>query len=126
MGEGADDGGEQVFEDLRALGVSEAEIAQLKAEQQRDARSNVIEVEPENRGAVRIFLRAMSQWRGEAIVAGRHLLVMRSGLDYTVLPAIAQILNVELDEQTFDGVRVMEAEALTIHIRRQEEVLRRR
>jgi hypothetical protein len=124
MGE-RDDDGEQVFSDLRALKVPESEIAKLKAKHAGNARNNIIEVEPENRDAVRIFNRAMSQWRSETIVAGKHLLERHKGLDYAVLPTIAAALGIAFDERVFDAIRVMEGVALQIYVRRQEEYLRR-
>lgn len=125
MGERGDNG-EKLFADLRLHGVPESEIAALKAEHRRDARSDTIEIEPENRDTVLLFIRAMSQWRTEHIVAGDRLLEMRTGLDYGALPTVATALGVTLNAQLLDGIRIMEAESLRIHRRRQEDILRRR
>jgi hypothetical protein len=124
MGEREDDG-EKLFDDLRRWQVPEDEIAKLKAEHRRDARSSNIEVEPENRAAVRIFTRAMSQWRGHPVATAKHLLVVRTGLDYAALPVIAQATGHPLDEETLDKVRVMESIALAIYAERQTRILQR-
>lgn len=122
MGERADDG-EALYADLRLWGTPEAEIDRLKAEHRSHAQQSVVEIEPENRDAFRVFLRVMSQWRGQPIVAGTKLIFLRSGLEYATLPVVAQALGLVLDEELLDAVRVMEAEALLVHTQRQQDHL---
>lgn len=62
------------------------------------------EVWPDNMPSVEAFLDMATQWR-RAGMAG-----VRSGLDYSVLPAIFAIRNIPKKQQPtiFDDIRVME------------------
>jgi hypothetical protein len=123
MGEHADGGDEFFFDDLRKWGSPESKIAKLKAQRKPNAPAEFL-VEPENRDAVRVFMRALTQWRGETVVAGKLMFRTRTGLDYAALPPIVRALRVRLDEALLDAVRIMEAEALLVHARRQEAFLK--
>ena len=94
-------------------------LAEPKREAQRD-----IEVEPENRDAVRLFRRMLTQWRVETVVAGRVAVTIRHGLDKTVLPGIAAGIDIKLTDAVWDGLEAMEGEALTIFARREQAALR--
>jgi hypothetical protein len=67
-----------------------------------------------------------TQWHTQVVVAGKHLLRVRTGLDYGVLAGLAAGLQppVPLSEAVMDGLRLMEAEALVIYDRRNARVLR--
>ncbi|HSV16393.1 MAG TPA: DUF1799 domain-containing protein [Tepidisphaeraceae bacterium] len=125
MGEYSDGGDDTFFDDLRQWGSPESKIAKLKAQRKQNAPAEFF-VEPENRDVVRVFMRALTQWRGQSVVAGKHLLQLRSGLVYEALPTIATALRVEMDEPLLDALRVMEAEALLVHAQRQEQLLKGR
>lgn len=67
-----------------------------------------------------------TQWHTQIVVAGKHLLRIRTGLDYGVLGDLAAGLQppVPLSEAVMDGLRLMEAEALSIFDRRDARTLR--
>lgn len=62
---------------------------------------------PDNVPAVETFIAMQTQWR--VGMAGA------TGLDYTALPAVLSLVGVPADEHpdTFDCLRVMEAQAMT-------------
>ena len=69
---------------------------------------DIVEVWPDNEPAVRLYCAMQSQWR--VGFAGP------TGLDYAALPAVLSLLGVPADAHpdTFDCLRVMEAEALAV------------
>ncbi len=89
-------------------------------------REIVIEVEPENGDAVRLARQMQSQWRTSPTVIGKHLVFIRTGLDYGVLGPVAAALAIALDERVLDGLRALETEMLTIFAERQHQLLQRR
>jgi len=44
-----------------------------------------------------------------------------TGLDYSQLPVVAQLLEIPLDKERFDGIRVMERETLMVLAERNEK-----
>ncbi|QQP96480.1 DUF1799 domain-containing protein [Lysobacter enzymogenes] len=67
-----------------------------------------VEILPDNLGAVRVFTALGTQWRvGNAGAIG---------LDYSTLPVVMRLLGVRRADwpDTFDSIRVMEAEALAV------------
>lgn len=83
----------------------EAAALGFTAEDYADPRSNV-EVWPENWRYVKLFDALSTQWRGG--FSGP------TGLDYSVLKDTMELMGFERSEfnETFDVVRLMEAEAL--------------
>lgn len=69
---------------------------------------DTVEVWPDNEPAVRLYCAMQSQWR--VGFAGP------TGLDYAALPAVLSLLQIppEQHPDTFDCLRVMEAEALAV------------
>lgn len=67
----------------------------------------MVEVMPENWGAMRIFLAMDTQWR-RAGMAG-----VATGLDYAVLPVVAAALALALDADLLARLRILEGAALT-------------
>lgn len=111
---------------LEESGVSPEEISRVKARAEPEKRSNVIVVEPENAGAVRVFRQMQTQWRVQPITTARRVVLARTGLDYGALAPIAAALRVDLTEDIMDALRLLEAETLAIHMRRQEQILMQR
>jgi hypothetical protein len=117
--------GDRIIAAMEASGVEPEEIARAKARKEEDEPEYAhIVVEPENADAVRLCRQMQSQWRTEVINTGRQIVIARTGLDYGALAPIAAALRIVLDESTMDGLRLLEAEMLTIHMRRQEQQLR--
>jgi hypothetical protein len=85
-----------------AFGASPGEVAGPAHED-----AAVCELWPETVGALRLFEAMMSQWRVSGMGAP-------TGLDYAAIPATARLLGLERGalRRAFEGLRVMEAEAL--------------
>lgn len=66
----------------------------------------MVEVMPENWGAMRIFLAMQTQWR-RAGLSG-----IACGLDYAALPVVAGALAVALDADLLARLRIAEGAAL--------------
>ncbi len=73
-----------------------------------DLDDTAVLVWPENLPAVNTFIAMSTQWRTGAMGA--------TGLDYNALPAVMRLSGLPRCEwpDAFDGVRIMEAEALKI------------
>lgn len=105
--------------------MSPEQIAQFTGGRHaQQPRQRICEVEPENAGAVRLFLRMQSQWQMQALSAGTKAFIVRTGLDYTALPVVASALGLPLDTLLLDQVRVLEDESLSIFSKRQQRALR--
>jgi hypothetical protein len=111
--------------DLKAWKVSPARIAAMEAKAKGSEQPDVVEVEPENWDAFRIFRQMQTQWRQQTVLAGNKLVTLRTGLDYSGMPAIASALRIVPDQAVMDAIRAMEAEAINIHSDRQQAALRR-
>lgn len=61
---------------------------------------------------IRLFYSMATQWRFDPL-SGRRL-----GIDYSAVPATAQMLGVQMSPDRFHDMRVMEAEALNVLARR--------
>lgn len=68
------------------------------------ASSTALDVWPENAAAVRLFDAMLTQWR-----MGPRVPV---GLDYSALPLVQRHTGLRCRRQDFQGLQVMEAEAL--------------
>lgn len=65
---------------------------------------------PENERAVELFLAAQTQWR-------RNRDGALCGFDYPGVRAVAAMMGVEIDRETFEKLRVIETEAVGIAIK---------
>ena len=105
------------LEDLRAFGFPEAEIEKARTEAVRrwqEAESADFVVHPENVAAVRLALVCSTQWRTASLSTMGRAAIVRTGLDYGVVPLTAQLAGLaEVTADTFHRLRVMEAEAMT-------------
>jgi len=94
--------------------VSEESLARARGK----VRESTIDVEPENAGAVRLFIALGTQWRYQPRSNGKIEILVRTGLDYSVVPLVAQSLRVDTDEPLLAQLRILEAETLTIDAKR--------
>lgn len=99
-------------------------IAELEADKER-GKDIVVEIEPENADAVRIFRQMQTQWRRAVITTPKAVVLVHESLDYTPLPTIAGAIGAVLSEECLDALRIMEAETLLIFAKRNRDVLRR-
>lgn len=84
---------------MAAFGLTEADYPQAPEE---------IEIFPENWDAATAFVALATQWR--VSMAGA------TGIDYCAIEPVLRLRNVPTDRwpDVFDGIRVMEAEALDV------------
>jgi hypothetical protein len=108
----------QAAADLKAFGVPPEEIAKLGLAVDAPPQKRIVEVEPENADAVRVFLRMQSQWKQQSVGYGRAHITVPTGLDYSALPVVAQALGVTVTADLLDRLGVMEAESVRIVQRR--------
>ena len=80
----------------------------------REPESDAIDVEPENVDAVRLFLTLGTQWRMQPLSNGKLNLLVRTGLDYTVLPGICTALCITPGELLLTQLRALESETLRL------------
>lgn len=89
-------------------------------------REAIVEVEPENVDAVRLFFALQTQWRMEQLTgaSGKNTVnvLVRTGLDYGVLPGICTALCITPDEALLGALRTLEAETLRIEGERRQKL----
>lgn len=103
-----------MVEDLRAFDVPEAEVEDARvAFLTRAAPSDEFVVFGPNAAAVRLFQALRTQWRTASLSTMGRAEVVKTGLDYGVVQATAELRRLPLEGDTFDRLQVMEAEALT-------------
>jgi hypothetical protein len=73
----------------------------------------VLEIFPENAGAVRLFLKLATQWRTEALSTLGSATIIRTGLDYGVVEPTARMSGLAMDEGLLGQLQVLEAAALS-------------
>lgn len=107
--------------------MSPEKIAAVRATaKSKDDEGHVVEIEPENWDAFRLFRRMLTQWHTQSVVAGTKLVTVKTGLNYAALAVIRDELGIAPSQHTIDAIGLMEAEALVIHQRRETAQLRRR
>ena len=117
--------GQQAIDSLRRFGrpdLAEELEAKRETESQRE---NVVEVEPENVNAVRLFQSMQTQWNRIGLAAGFKAAIMRIGLRYEALPVVAAALGVAVGEHELQALQIMESEAIRIDHERQRRGLRK-
>lgn len=70
-----------------------------------------VEILGPNRDACRVFFAMATQWRTVAFVAGARAMIVKTGLDYAALTAVATALGVTFDEDLLDRMQILEVEA---------------
>jgi hypothetical protein len=104
-------------DELEAFGappeVVEAERRAAKAD-----RSQIIEIWPENLPPFRLFLALSTQWRNGPTGP--------AGLDYGVIKTTARMEGLAANTETFQGVRLCEAEALAVWVEQRNRERRRK
>ncbi|BCW89958.1 hypothetical protein sos41_31260 [Alphaproteobacteria bacterium SO-S41] len=95
------------------MGLSPEAAARLgaTAETAESDDDDAIEVLAENEDAVRLFLAAGTQWRVAVLPHPKGAILMRTALDYAVLPVVAGALGLTLDADLLDQLQTIEAEA---------------
>lgn len=91
------------------------DAARLRADlkRRRESRGNdVVEIWPDHADAVRLFFRLGTQWHGTTIVVGSKAITMKTGLNYSAIPAIAGASGIVVDARVLDQLRTIEDAAL--------------
>lgn len=99
---GAGGGSEDLAEDLEVMDAPAELITKARAENETE----VLDIMPENWPAVRLFAASGTQWR----LAGMS--GVPTGLDYAGVEAAARMAGIEMTEDLFGRLRVMERAAL--------------
>lgn len=99
---GAGGGSEDLAEDLEVMDAPAELVEQARAEKETE----VLDILRENWPAVRLFAACGTQWR----LAGMSGLP--TGLDYAGVEAAARMAGIEMSEDLFGRLRVMERAAL--------------
>lgn len=115
VGDGSSAIGEETIAEARAWGASDETLAKLRERDAHVERDKPVEVEPENVAAVRVFLAAQTQWRMQPLSNGKYNLLVRTGLDYAVLPVICTALCITADETLLAGLRILEGETVRLY-----------
>jgi hypothetical protein len=102
--------GEETLRELEQFGVGAKALARMRDE----PREHVVEIEPENADAARLFVAVQTQWRCTPRTNGKLELLERTGLDYSALPVVAHSLRLDLGEELLAQLRFLEAETLAI------------
>ena len=110
---------EETIAELKKHGVGEKSLAKARAQIREDS----IDVEPENEGAVRLFLALQTQWRMQPRTNGKITLLARTGLDYAAIPSVCTALALACDAGLLDALRALEGESLTLHASRNARLL---
>ncbi|WP_343221989.1 DUF1799 domain-containing protein [Marivibrio halodurans] len=84
-----------------------------------DVDDDAVEIWPEHEAVVRLFLALSTQWRVGGM-AGAPL-----GIDYASIETTGRLLGIEVTPAVFEDLRVMEAEARDVLLRRIEEAANR-
>ena len=99
-------------EDLRAFGLSEAEIARAQGQVAAAAPEEHFTVHPDNAVALRLFIALQTQWRTASLSTMGKAQVIRTGLDYGVVASTAQFEELQVGRDDFGRLRTLEYEAL--------------
>ncbi len=94
------------------MGASEQTLAKLRGAREND--DDTLEVEPENADAVRLFLGLQTQWRFSTLSNGKFNLLVRTGLDYGVLPVVCTALCITPGEALLGQLQLLEGETLRL------------
>lgn len=99
--------------DLVAFGMPEAYIAAAMADfGRRAAPEEDFQILPANTTAVRLFQALQTQWRTTAISTLSRAIVVRTGLDYGAIEPLARLRRIELEDDDFTRLQIMEVAAL--------------
>ncbi|MCX7586538.1 DUF1799 domain-containing protein [Phenylobacterium sp. 58.2.17] len=101
---------ERMLADMKWGGAPAERIEQMRAQLVGQVRDEDFLVHPANIPAVKVFLGMQTQWRW----LGTMTRAVRVGLDYSVLPVVAQAEGyAPFEGHDFTRLRVLEAEALS-------------
>lgn len=103
---------EETIAEAKAMGASDDALAKMRA--QCESGNDIVEVEPENVDAVRLFFALQTQWRQTPLSNGKITMLVRTGLDYGVLPVTCTALCITFDEDALAKLQLLEGETLRI------------
>ncbi|MFC6855752.1 DUF1799 domain-containing protein [Marivibrio halodurans] len=115
--QGGGGGPDLAVEDLIAFGLDPVDAERIGRIE--DVDDDAVEIWPEHEAVVRLFLALSTQWRVGGM-AGAPL-----GIDYASIETTGRLLGIEVTPAVFEDLRVMEAEARDVLLRRIEEAANR-
>lgn len=99
----------KMIDELVAFGAPEEVIEETRARLAPVVRDQTFLVHPDNVPAVKVFAAMQTQWRE----VGTMTRIVRRGLDYSVLPIVAEAEGVEpLRGMHFRRLQILEVEAM--------------
>lgn len=104
---------ERVADDYEWMGAPAETVAKIRAEARGSIPDSGLAIHPANENAVRLFLAMATQWRCQSLNTMARATIVRTGLDYPALEPTARLAGLELAEDDFVRIRLMEGEALT-------------
>lgn len=99
-------------DDYEWMGASAEVVAQIRAEARGSMPDTGFAVHPANETAVRLFLALATQWRCQSLSTMARAVVVRTGLDYAAIEPTARMAGLDLVDDDFARLRLLEAEAL--------------
>lgn len=87
-------------------------VAQIRAEARGVDPDAGLAVHPANETAVRLFLAMGTQWSQASLSTMTKAIMVRTGLNYAAIPVTASMMGLDLNDDVFARLRLMEGEAL--------------
>jgi hypothetical protein len=103
----------KVLEDMKAFGAPEPVIAAARARLMPPRAATVLPIHPDNVTAVKLFQALRTQWRLVPLSTMDRAEIRQVGLDYAAIEVTARLARLELEENDFARIQIMEAAALT-------------
>ena len=103
---------DRVVNEMADFGFSAEQIEATRAKYRAKIVDPTFDIFPQNVPACRLFLALATQWRTESLSSLGGGTWFRIGLDYSVVEFIARTIEVEVDQDCFVRLQILEAEAL--------------
>lgn len=94
------------------MGAPAHVVAQIRAEARGVDPEEGFAVHPDNGPAVRLFLALGTQWSQASLSTMTKAILVRTGLNYAAVPVTASMMALDLNDDLFARLRLMEGEAL--------------
>lgn len=103
---------DRVAADMARMGFGEAAIAQMRAKAASAEPDTGLAIHPENGAAVRLLLALQTQWKVVVLSTMERSELRRTGLDYAAIEPTARMSGLEISDDVFLRLRVLESTAL--------------
>ena len=103
---------DRVVSEMADFGFTADQIAATRAKYRARIVDPTFDIFPQNVPAARLFLALATQWRTQSLSGLAGAACFRIGLDYSVIEFVARTVEVEVDQDCFVRLQILEAEAL--------------